>query len=111
MGEWEKDGGGGGGGGWMGSSATTLMWQLPFFFLVDDLCFYGYHRALHSNPEWYRRFHKQHHAFKAPYALVSHATHPLEMMLQSVGAMAGPLLLGVPASPCLLTSAFSVLEA
>lgn len=45
-----------------------------------------------SIPSLYKRFHKPHHMFTAPFAATSHAVHPVEMMLQSVGAMAGPLL-------------------
>lgn len=66
--------------------------QIALFFVVDDVIFHQYHRALHENRRLYRRFHKQHHVFVTPFALTSHATHPVEMMLQSVGAMAGPLL-------------------
>eukprot|EP00937_MAST-01D_sp_MAST-1D-sp2_P001434 g1434.t1 len=78
---------------WLGAA---LLWQLPVFFLVDDVCFYAYHRMLHADPALYRRFHKQHHEFKLPFALASHATHPVEMLLQAVGAMLGPLLLAAP---------------
>ena len=70
--------------------------QLPLVFALDDVCFWAYHRALHANKGWYARFHKPHHVFTQPFAVVSHATHPLEMALQSVGAMSGPLLLGMP---------------
>ena len=80
-------------GAWLSSS---LLWQLPLFFLVDDICFYAYHRSLHTHPVWYRKYHKPHHEFKQVFGIVSHATHPVEMLLQSVGAMLGPLLLGVP---------------
>jgi len=62
-------------------------------FLIDDLCFYVYHRVLHEYPALYKRFHKPHHVFTAPFAWTSHAVHPVEMMLQSVGAMIGPVLL------------------
>ena len=48
------------------------------------------------HPSLYRRFHKPHHAFTAPFAASSHALHPVEMMLQAVGAMAGPALFGFP---------------
>jgi sterol desaturase/sphingolipid hydroxylase (fatty acid hydroxylase superfamily) len=70
--------------------------QLPFVFVLDDLCFWAYHRALHVNKDWYTRFHKPHHIFTKPFAVVSHATHPVEMALQAVGALSGPLLLGMP---------------
>ena len=41
-------------------------------------------------PWLYRRFHKPHHRLTAPFAWGSHAVHPVEMLLQSGGAMAGP---------------------
>ena len=71
---------------------------LPFLgmiaasFLIDDFCFYVYHRILHEIPALYKPFHKPHHMFTAPFAWTSHAVHPVEMMLQSIGAMIGPAL-------------------
>ena len=50
------------------------------------------HRTLHEVPWLYRRFHKPHHLCTSPFAWSSHAVHPVEMMLQSVGAMTGPLI-------------------
>ena len=70
----------------------VLYAQLLASFLIDDACFYVYHRALHSRPWLYAAFHKQHHAYIAPFAWSSHAVHPVEMSLQSIGAMIGPLL-------------------
>lgn len=64
-------------------------------FVIDDFSFYWYHRLLHSHPALYTRFHKPHHVFTAPFAWTSHAVHPVEMMLQSVGTMTGPLLMGM----------------
>ena len=68
--------------------------QLVACFLLDDCCFYAYHRVLHVNKKLYVRFHKPHHVFTAPFAWTSHAVHPVEMALQSVGAMLGPALFG-----------------
>merc|ERR1711975_182685 len=47
---------------------------------------------LHENPSLYRQFHKPHHTFTAPFAISSHALHPVEMLLQSVGTMGAPTL-------------------
>jgi len=65
-------------------------------FLVDDICFYCYHRVLHEVPFLYLRFHKPHHVYTAPFAWTSHAVHPVEMLLQSVGAMIGPVFFAMP---------------
>lgn len=74
---------------------------LPWFWAVllvclvlDDVCFYCYHRALHAWPELYKNYHKPHHQFKAPFSWSSHAVHPVEMSLQSIGALLGPVLFG-----------------
>ena len=63
--------------------------------VIDDLCFYTYHRLLHSNRWLYTWIHKSHHLFKAPWVWTSHAVHPVELLLQSIGAMLGPLLVGM----------------
>ena len=52
-------------------------------------------------PYFYIRFHKPHHVFTAPFAATSHATHPVEMLLQGVGGMLGTILIGVFAAPSL----------
>ena len=54
-----------------------------------------YHRWLHADRDRYIRFHKPHHIFTAPFCWTSHAVHPVEMLLQSVGAMVGPVFLGM----------------
>ena len=70
------------------------------WFVLHDLAFYCYHRTLHEVPWLYVRIHKPHHMVTAPFCWSSHAVHPVEMMLQSVGAMSGPLawaaLFGLP---------------
>jgi hypothetical protein len=77
----------------IGISWPFLALKMSFCFVLDDVCFYCYHRLLHSSKfGLYERFHKPHHLFKAPFAWTSHAVHPVEMALQSVGTMAGPLL-------------------
>lgn len=78
------------------SAAPPPAWQAPFivllWFVLHDLGFYTYHRILHEVPWLYNRVHKRHHLFTAPFAWMSTALHPAEMLLQTVGAMSGPLL-------------------
>ena len=76
-------------------SWNSLPLRLVFYLIVDDICFYIYHRLLHVFPRVYRRFHKPHHYFTVPFAAMSHATHPVEMMLQSIGGSLGPMVAGV----------------
>jgi sterol desaturase/sphingolipid hydroxylase (fatty acid hydroxylase superfamily) len=67
--------------------------KIALFFVLDDLWFYAYHRTIHSIPPLYKAIHKQHHFFTAPFPAVSFAVHPAEMLLQSLGACLGPLIL------------------
>lgn len=77
--------------------AVSPSWHLvpligALWFVLHDISFYSYHRVLHEVPWLYKTIHKPHHVFTAPFAWSSHAVHPVEMALQSVGAMSGPLL-------------------
>jgi methylsterol monooxygenase len=71
---------------------TRSLGVIVLWFFLHDFSFYWYHRVLHEVPSLYRRFHKPHHIFTAPFGWMSHATHPVELTLQSVGGMAGPLI-------------------
>ena len=71
--------------------SCNLVFKMIFFFLLDDVWFYFYHRFLHLNPTLYKKYHKPHHAFTAPFCWTSHAVHPVEMMLQSFGTFLGPV--------------------
>lgn len=77
-----------------GSMLPMIVVQFAASFIIDDVCFYVYHRILHVYPTLYKNFHKPHHEFTAPFAWTSHAVHPVEMILQSIGAMAGPMIFG-----------------
>jgi len=57
--------------------------QLVCFFVGlawNEFNFYYLHRLLHQ-PWWYRRFHKQHHEYTAPFALAAIYCSPLEMLV------------------------------
>ncbi len=70
-----------------------VLWQLPFFLIVDDLGFYFLHRALHTR--WlYKHVHAVHHRFTAPWAIAGGYMHPVEYMLITLLALIGPLLVG-----------------
>lgn len=78
------------------TAAPPPLWQAPFvallWFVLHDVSFYSYHRLMHEVPWMYKRFHKQHHMFTAPWAWSATAVHPVEMMCESVGGLFGPLL-------------------
>ena len=60
--------------------------------LIFDFWFYVFHRTLHVFPTLYIRFHKPHHIYKATFVFMSHAQHPVEIFLNAIGTLAGPLI-------------------
>lgn len=52
---------------------------------VDDLWFYGLHRAIHVHKGLYRRIHRIHHEAFSPLPLEYIYVHPLEWILGSLG--------------------------
>lgn len=62
--------------------------------VVFDVWFYAFHRTLHEVGWLYRRFHKPHHIYKATFVWMSHAQSPVEVALNGIGTLAGPVLFG-----------------
>jgi sterol desaturase/sphingolipid hydroxylase (fatty acid hydroxylase superfamily) len=46
----------------------------------NEFTFYYSHRLMHQ-PRWYRKFHKQHHEYTAPFALAAIYCTPVEMLV------------------------------
>merc|ERR1712093_493515 len=65
--------------------------QILGFFLFEDFFHYWAHRALHWGP-LYKKIHKLHHEFSAPFGLAAEYAHPLEILILGTGTIAGPLL-------------------
>jgi len=60
--------------------------------IIYDAWFYVFHRVLHEVPFLYIKFHKPHHIYRATFVWMSTAQHPVEVMLNSIGVMAGPII-------------------
>lgn len=71
----------------------TIMKQLFCCIMVDDTVFYWVHRGFH-HPAIYKHIHKQHHAFKAPIAVATEYSHPIEDFSNTLATVLGPLLMG-----------------
>jgi 4-alpha-methyl-delta7-sterol-4alpha-methyl oxidase len=70
-----------------------VAWQLLLFAYLDDLLYYGMHRALH-HPAVYRHVHLMHHRVRTPFALTGHYMHPVEYALTAALMLVGPMLVG-----------------
>lgn len=73
-------------------SLFTMCYQLALLFLMEDTWHYWGHRLLH-HPYLYKRVHKQHHKFAAPFGLTAEYAHPIEVAFTGTGTVGSPLLL------------------
>lgn len=72
-------------------SWTTILSSTLFFLFMEDFYQYFAHRALH----WgilYKKIHKMHHEYSAPFGLASQYAHPLETLILGLGFFVGPLI-------------------
>ncbi|KAF8261109.1 C-4 methyl sterol oxidase [Lactarius quietus] len=72
-------------------SWQTMLPQLAFFFVFEDMFHYFSHQLLHT-PLLYKHIHKLHHKYSAPFGLAAEYAHPLEVMILGTGTILGPLL-------------------
>ncbi|KAH9810660.1 hypothetical protein DFH28DRAFT_932768 [Melampsora americana] len=72
-------------------SWTTMAYQIALFFVFEDAFHYWAHRALHHG-QLYKKIHKLHHEFSAPFGLTAEYSHPMEVLILGAGTIGGPLL-------------------
>ncbi|KAJ2781031.1 C-4 sterol methyl oxidase [Coemansia javaensis] len=65
--------------------------QVGVFFVIEDFYHYWAHRLLHRGA-LYRRIHKVHHEYSAPFGIAAEYAHPLETAVLGQGTIAGPLV-------------------
>ena len=71
-------------------SWTQISLANVFFLIMEDFYQYFAHRLLH----WgilYKKIHKLHHEYSAPFGLASQYAHPLETLILGLGFFVGPL--------------------
>lgn len=72
-------------------SYTNMLIQLAAFFFLEDAWHYWGHRLLH-HPLLYKRIHKQHHKYAAPFGLTAEYAHPVEVAFTGMGTVGSPVL-------------------
>jgi methylsterol monooxygenase len=68
-----------------------MVWQIGWFFVMEDTFHYWMHRALHWGP-LYKNIHKVHHQYSAPFGLAAEYAHPAEVFILGFGTVGSPIL-------------------
>ena len=68
-----------------------MVYQIAIFFVLEDTWHYWFHRALHT-PTLYKKIHKLHHQYSAPFGLAAEYASPIETMILAFGAVGIPVL-------------------
>jgi len=90
------------------SLGVTLR-DLVVFILAEEVVFYHAHRLLH-HPLFYKRFHKLHHDFTAPFGWAATYSSVLEQVANLVAVFSGPTLMGSHALLLHLWSCFAIIN-
>jgi sterol desaturase/sphingolipid hydroxylase (fatty acid hydroxylase superfamily) len=75
------------------TSTRVIALDVAFILLMEDGWGYFVHRYLHENRMLYKRIHLLHHKIPAPLPAYFLYIHPLEWMVQSLGAAFGVAIL------------------
>ncbi|KAJ1964816.1 C-4 sterol methyl oxidase [Dipsacomyces acuminosporus] len=68
-----------------------VLFQVCVFFVIEDFYHYWAHRSFHYG-FLYKKIHKVHHEYTAPFGIAAEYAHPLETAVLGQGTIAGPLL-------------------
>jgi len=71
---------------------STFILHFCFCLVVEDITHYLLHRLLHI-PFLYKKIHKVHHQFAAPFGLAASYAHPIEVLVLGFATFLGPLLI------------------
>lgn len=72
-------------------SFMTMAYQIAIFFVLEDTWHYWLHRALHT-PTLYKKIHKLHHQYSAPFGLAAEYASPIETMILAFGTVGVPIV-------------------
>ncbi|KAI9252962.1 hypothetical protein BDA99DRAFT_443794 [Phascolomyces articulosus] len=65
--------------------------EIAIFFIFEDFYHYHMHRFMHW-PPFYKKVHKIHHDYSAPFGIAAEYAHPIETMILGFGTVGGPLV-------------------
>ena len=65
--------------------------QIAIFFVLEDTWHYFSHRLLHT-PYFYKKIHKIHHQYSAPFGMAAEYASPIEVMILGLGTVGVPIL-------------------
>jgi methylsterol monooxygenase len=68
-----------------------MIYQIAIFFVLEDTWHYWFHRALHT-PTLYKKIHKLHHQYSAPFGVAAEYASPIETMILAFGAVGIPIV-------------------
>jgi methylsterol monooxygenase len=68
-----------------------MLYQIGIFFVLEDAWHYWFHRALHT-PILYKKVHKLHHQYSAPFGLAAEYASPIEVMILAFGSVGIPII-------------------
>jgi methylsterol monooxygenase len=66
--------------------------QISVFFVMEDAWHYWTHRAMHESPFLYKKIHKIHHQYSAPFGLAAEYASPIEVMMLGLGTVLSPIV-------------------
>lgn len=73
-------------------SLYEVAWQVVACIVIQDTVFYWSHRALHT--KWlFRTIHRRHHDFRYVRGLAAEYAHPVELIVNTISIVIGPILL------------------
>ena len=68
-----------------------MLYQIAIFFVLEDTWHYFSHRLLHT-PYLYKKIHKIHHQYSAPFGMAAEYASPIEVMILGLGTVGVPIL-------------------
>jgi methylsterol monooxygenase len=66
--------------------------QIAIFFVLEDAWHYWTHRLMHESAFMYKKIHKIHHQYSAPFGLAAEYASPIEVMFLGIGTVGSPIL-------------------